>query len=285
MRDGDQTDHPLFGCKERTGGEGVNFLDVQDVSDPVRLADYYSRSGADELVFYDITASVEGRAVHRYSDGCGLHHLHSPDRGGGISRLEDFEAGAVLRGGQGLGQFRGHPDSGPDRPGGQALRRPVRGAVCGRQAGGWTVPCVPGGGRVDTGLDALEWIHQGVDRGLARWWSSSIDTDGVKGRLDLELLQEVSRLVRVPSSPQGAQAGSGICGSLPVCARRLRRTGGQHLPLRDGGHPGSEAGVGQEKGVGAVMMDLDTLKFGDRGLIPAIVQETQRRGRCSLWPI
>ena len=95
--------------------KGVNFLDVQDVSDPVRLADYYSRSGADELVFYDITASVEGRKLFTDILTDVASTIFIPlTVGGGISRLEDFER--VLS----------------------------CGADCGRQAGGWTVPCVPG---------------------------------------------------------------------------------------------------------------------------------------------
>ena len=72
--------------------KGVNFLDVQDVSDPVRLADYYSRSGADELVFYDITASVEGRKLFTDILTDVAASIFIPlTVGGGISRLEDFE--------------------------------------------------------------------------------------------------------------------------------------------------------------------------------------------------
>ena len=204
--------------------KGVNFLDVQDVSDPVRLADYYSRSGADELVFYDITASVEGRKLFTDILTDVAASIFIPlTVGGGISRLEDFER--VLSCGadkvsvnSGAIQTPELIDQAAKRYGDECV---VLSVDVKRVDGQFHV--FRGGGRVDTGLDALEWIRQGVDRGAGEVVVNSMDTDGVKGGFDVELLKAVSRAALTwscsrrcavwcvsLSSPRGAQVGSGI---------------------------------------------------------------------------
>lgn len=190
--------------------KGVNFLDVQDVSDPIRLADYYSRSGADELVFYDITASVEGRKLFTDILTDVASTIFIPlTVGGGISRLEDFER--VLSCGadkvsvnSGAIQTPDLIDQAAKRYGDQCV---VLSVDVKRVDGRFHV--FRGGGRVDTRLDALEWIRQGVDRGAGEVVVNSIDTDGVKGGFDLELLQAVCRLVRVPVIASGGAGGIG----------------------------------------------------------------------------
>ncbi|MEQ2456361.1 imidazole glycerol phosphate synthase subunit HisF [Flavonifractor hominis] len=199
---------PCLDIKDGRVVKGVNFLDLQDVSDPVRLAEYYSRSGADELVFYDITASFEGRRLFTDILTAVAATIFIPlTVGGGIRGLEDFER--VLA----CGADKVSVNSG-------AIRRPE---LIGEAAKRYGDQCVVlsvdakrvdgryhvflDGGRVDTGLDALEWIRRGVDQGAGEVVVNSIDTDGVKNGFDLEMLQAVSQVVRVPVVASGGAGG------------------------------------------------------------------------------
>lgn len=184
--------------------KGTNFEGVRDVADPVKLADFYSRSGADELVFYDITASVEGRKLFTDTLRQVASQIFVPlTVGGGINTIDDFER--VLR----LGADKVSVNSG-------AIREP---ALIERAAKKYGDQCVvlsmdvrrvdgkftvfAKGGRENTGLDAIEWAYQGQESGAGELVVNSIDTDGVKGGFDLEMLDAIGKRCRIPIIASG----------------------------------------------------------------------------------
>lgn len=184
--------------------KGTNFLGLKDVADPVELAQYYDAAGADELVFYDITASAEGRKLFS-GVLCGVaSKVFIPlTVGGGISSVDDFDR--VLK----CGADKVSVNSGAIRnPGLIAEAAKLYGSQCvvlsadvARVNGAWHV--FQNGGRIDTGMDALEWIARGVDLGAGEVVLNSIDTDGVKQGFDLEMLTAVCALVDVPVVASG----------------------------------------------------------------------------------
>ncbi len=184
--------------------KGVNFEGVKDVSSPVELGRYYSESGADELVFYDITASVEGRTL--FTDI--LREVASTifiplTVGGGINTLDDFDR--VLK----CGADKVSVNSGAIRDPNliyEAARRygdqcVVLSADIKRVNGAFHV--FAKGGREDTGMEAIEWIRSCVGRGAGEVVVNSIDTDGVKNGFDIELLRLVCDAVSVPVIASG----------------------------------------------------------------------------------
>ena len=188
--------------------KGVNFEGVSDVSSPVELGRYYSDSGADELVFYDITASYEGRALFTDILREVARTIFIPlTVGGGINSVEDFDR--VLK----CGADKVSVNSGALRsPGliGEAARKygdqcVVLSVDVKRVGGEFRV--FAKGGREDTGLEAIDWIRRGVASGAGEVVVNSIDTDGVKRGFDLELLQAVVEAVPVPVIASGG-AGS-----------------------------------------------------------------------------
>lgn len=199
---------PCLDIKDGRVVKGVNFLNLQDVSNPVKLADYYSRSGADELVFYDITASFEGRKLFTDILTAVASTIFIPlTVGGGINSLEDFER--VLSCGADKVSVNSGAIKNPELIG-QAAKRygdqcVILSVDAKRVDGKYHV--FLNGGRVDTGMDALEWIREGVDRGAGEVVVNSIDTDGVKGGFDLEMLRDVSALVKVPIIASGGAGG------------------------------------------------------------------------------
>ena len=195
---------PCLDVKNGRVVKGVNFEGLSDVSSPVELGKYYSENGADELVFYDITASVEERQL--FTDI--LREVASTifiplTVGGGINTIEDFDR--VLK----CGADKVSVNSG-------AIRNP---ALIGEAAKKYGDQCVvlsvdikrvdgayhvfAKGGREDTGLDAIQWIKKGEAAGAGEIVVNSIDTDGVKKGFDIEMLKAVNEAVSVPVIASG----------------------------------------------------------------------------------
>ena len=195
---------PCLDVKNGRVVKGVNFEGVRDVSSPVELAKYYSDNGADELVFYDITASVEGRAL--FTDI--LREVASTifiplTVGGGINTLEDFDR--VLKCGADKVSVNSGAIRNPQlvyeaaqRYGDQCV---VLSADIKRVGGEFRV--FAKGGREDTGMEAIEWIKRCVGNGAGEVVVNSIDTDGVKKGFDIEMLRAVCDAVSVPVIASG----------------------------------------------------------------------------------
>ena len=210
---------PCLDVKDGRVVKGVNFLGLRDVNSPVELASWYSDCGADELVFYDITASAEGRGL--FTDI--LREVASTifiplTVGGGISSLEDFDR--VLK----CGADKVSVNSG-------AIRDPELVRKASRRYGDQCVVLsadikrVDGqfrvfarGGRDDTGIEAIGWIKRCVGMGAGEVVVNSIDTDGVKGGFDLPMLEAVCEAVRVPVIASG---GAGCAGDFTELFRRV----------------------------------------------------------------
>ena len=199
---------PCLDVRDGRVVKGVNFLGVADVSSPVSLAKYYSDGGADELVFYDITASFEGRALFTDILCEVARTIFIPlTVGGGINTVDDFDR--VLK----CGADKVSVNSG-------AIKDPTLIYEAARKYGDQCVVLsvdakrVDGqfrvfakGGRVDTGMDAIEWIKKGVASGAGEIVLNSIDTDGVKRGFDLEMLSAVCDAVNVPVIASGGAGG------------------------------------------------------------------------------
>ena len=176
--------------------KGTNFEGIRDVADPVEMARMYNAAGADELVFYDITASFEGRALFTDILTRVASEIFIPlTVGGGINTLEDFDR--VLKCGADKVSVNSGALKNPDlipaaaqRYGNQCV---VLSADVKRVNGQFRV--FAKGGREDTGRDALDWISWCVDHGAGEICLNSIDTDGVRSGFDLEMLDAVAARV------------------------------------------------------------------------------------------
>ncbi len=184
--------------------KGVNFEKLNDVSDPVSLAKSYSDNGADELVFYDITASFEGRKLFTDVLRSVAEQIFIPlTVGGGINTVEDFDR--VLK----CGADKVSVNSGTIRDPGLISAAALKyGSQCVVLSA--DVKRVDGvfrvfshGGRNNTGWDALAWIKRGVELGAGEIVLNSIDTDGVKHGFDIEMLNAVTAVVDVPVIASG----------------------------------------------------------------------------------
>lgn len=195
---------PCLDVRDGRVVKGRNFEGLQDVSDPVELGRYYSECGADELVFYDITASAEGRKLFTEVLTRVARTIFIPlTVGGGINTIEDFDR--VLK----CGADKVSVNSG-------AIRDP---SLIGKAAKKYGDQCVvisadvkrvdgvfrvfAKGGRENTGMEAISWIRRCVDNGAGEVVLNSIDTDGVKQGFDLEMLQAVCSAVDVPVIASG----------------------------------------------------------------------------------
>ena len=190
--------------------KGVNFEGVQDVSDPVQLARHYSDEGADELVFYDITASFEGRKLFTDVLRSVAEQIFIPlTVGGGINTVEDFDR--VLKCGADKVSVNSGAIRNPDLIPAAALKYGSQCVVLSADVKrvDSCFHVFSHGGRIDTGMDALEWIQRGVKLGAGEIVLNSIDTDGVKKGFDLEMLNAVTELVDVPVIASG---GAGCIG-------------------------------------------------------------------------
>ena len=195
---------PCLDVKNGRVVKGTNFEGLKDMADPVEMARFYNAAGADELVFYDITASVEGRALFTDILTRVAGEIFIPlTVGGGINTLEDFDR--VLK----CGADKVSVNSG-------AIKNPGIISEAAKKYGDQCVvlSCdikrVDGkfmlfakGGRENTGIDALDWIVRGVANGAGELVINSIDTDGVKNGFDLELLDAVAARVSVPIIASG----------------------------------------------------------------------------------
>ena len=197
---------PCLDVKDGRVVKGVNFQGLHDVSNPVSLAKYYSdtKSGADELVFYDITASAEGRGLFTDILRQTASRVFIPlTVGGGINTLEDFDR--VLKCGADKVSVNSGAIRNPDLIRQAALRYGsqcvVLSADVKRVEGQFRV--FARGGRDDTGMEAIGWIRHCVDLGAGEVVVNSIDTDGVKGGFDLEMLAAVCQAVKVPVIASG----------------------------------------------------------------------------------
>ena len=195
---------PCLDVKNGRVVKGVNFEGLNDVSSPVELARYYSEVGADELVFYDITASAEDRQLFTDILRQVAATIFIPlTVGGGINTVEDFDR--VLK----CGADKVSVNSG-------AIRNPSLITEAAKRYGDQCVVIsadvkrVDGvfrvfakGGRENTGMEAISWIRSCVERGAGEVVLNSIDTDGVKGGFDLEMLEAVCNAVSVPVIASG----------------------------------------------------------------------------------
>jgi len=195
---------PCLDVKDGRVVKGVNFAALLDVSSPVSLAKYYSDAGADELVFYDITASAEGRALFTDILLEVARTIFIPlTVGGGINTLDDFDR--VLK----CGADKVSVNSG-------AIKNPLLVYEAARRYGdqcvvisadvkrvGGEYRVFSKGGRIDTGMEAISWIKRCVDNGAGEVVLNSIDTDGVKGGFDIEMLRAVRAAVSVPVIASG----------------------------------------------------------------------------------
>ena len=195
---------PCLDVKDGRVVKGVNFGNLNDVSSPVALGKYYSECGADELVFYDITASSDGRKLFTDILKEVASNIFIPlTVGGGINTIDDFDR--VLKCGADKVSVNSGAIKNPDLIREAALKYGnqcvVISADIKRVEGEFRV--FAKGGRVDTGMEAISWIKRCVENGAGEVVVNSIDTDGVKQGFDIPMLKAVCEAVNVPVIASG----------------------------------------------------------------------------------
>ena len=195
---------PCLDVRDGRVVKGTNFSGLKDVSSPVLLADYYSRSGADELVFYDITASSDGRKLFTDILMETASKVFIPlTVGGGINTIDDFDR--VLKCGADKVSVNSGAIKNPELINEAALKYGSQCVVISadvkRVDGVYRV--FAKGGRENTGMEAIDWIVRCVKNGAGEVVLNSIDTDGVKKGFDIEMLKAVSESVDVPVIASG----------------------------------------------------------------------------------
>lgn len=185
--------------------KGKQFKDLQDVDDPVKLGKYYSDCGADELVFYDITATHEGRETFVDTVRAIAEELTIPFTvGGGIRKADDFRT-MLLAGADKVSVNSAavmHPEiirESAERFGNQCVVLSIDAKRNGN--GGWDVYVE--GGRKNTGVNAVEWARRGMELGAGEICINSIDTDGEKNGYDLELNRVLAETLSIPVIASG----------------------------------------------------------------------------------
>lgn len=201
----------IIPCLDVAGGrvvKGRKFKNIRDVDDPVRLAKYYTKAGADELVFYDITASKEERNIFINIVEKIAVHINIPFTvGGGIRSIEDFQR--VLRAGADKVSINSSAVKNPKLIKEAALKFGRQCVVLSidakKEEDEWRVWIK--GGRVDTGLKVIEWARKGESLGVGEIVLNSINTDGIAGGYSIDITRELSETLGIPVIASGG-AGS-----------------------------------------------------------------------------
>lgn len=201
---------PCLDVRDGKVVKGINFVGIKEVGDPVECAAEYDRQGADEIVFLDITASNEGRGTMLDVVLRTAQKVFVPlTVGGGIRTIEDFRD--TLRAGADKVSVNSAAVKNPqlikeaaDIFGCQCVVVAIDAKKC--EDGHYTV--VINGGRIDMGIDAVEWAKEAEELGAGEILLTSMDTDGVKGGFDLDMLNAVCSVVKIPV------IASGGCGKL-----------------------------------------------------------------------
>ena len=195
---------PCLDVKDGRVVKGANFVGLKDVNDPVELAKYYNNSMADELVFYDITASYENRNLFVQTLERVAKEIFIPlTVGGGINKIEDFDR--VLKSGADKVSVNSGAVKNPnlireaaEKYGNQCVVLSVDIKKVGQKYSVFIK-----GGRENTNIDAIEWVINGEKNGAGELVINSIDTDGIKNGFDIDLLKEIADNVSIPIIASG----------------------------------------------------------------------------------